>query len=117
MKYVNDFVTKIGVDDAVGAIAVHGWSGIISLVACGLFAAGYPNVGDAPPVTLVGQLVGIVVCFALGFIPGYVVSLVLKVVRLLRVPDEAQIVGLDLAKVPLKAYPEGTNALAFQPAE
>lgn len=117
MKYVNDFVTKIGIDDAVGAIAVHGWCGIISLVAVGVFASGYPNVGEIPPVTMAGQLVGLVVCAALGFIPGYAVSFFLKVARLLRVPDEAQIVGLDLAKVPLKAYPEGTNALAMQPAE
>jgi Amt family ammonium transporter len=117
MKYVQDFLTMLKIDDAVGAIAVHGWCGIISLVAVGLFATGYPNPGDAPPVTMAGQIVGLVVCFAVGFIPGYVVSYVLKVVRLLRVPDEAQAVGLDLAKVPLQAYPEGTNALTMQPAE
>jgi ammonium transporter, Amt family len=117
MKYVNDFLIKLGIDDAIGAFAVHGWCGIISLVAVGLFASGYPNPGDAPPVTMVGQLVGVVTCFALGFIPGYGVSLFLKVARLLRVPDEAQVVGLDLAKVPLKAYPEGTNSLALHPAE
>lgn len=117
IKAVNDFITKLRVDDAVGAVAVHGWCGIISLVAVGLLATGYPNPGDAPPVTMAGQLVGLVVCFALGFVPGYIVAYILKTVRLLRVPDEVQVVGLDLAEVPLKAYPEGSSALGLQPAE
>ena len=42
----------------------------------------------------------------LGFIPGYVVSYVLKVMGQLRVPREAEIMGLDKAKVPAVAYPE-----------
>jgi len=117
ISYVHSLVLKLKIDDAVGAFAVHGWSGIVSLVACGIFCSGYPNVGDMPPVTFTGQMVGLIVCLALGFIPGYVVSLFLKVARLLRVPDEAQLMGLDLAKVPVKAYPEGHNSLALHPAE
>lgn len=117
IKMINDAITKIGLDDPVGAVAVHGWCGIVSLVAVGLLATGYPNPGEAPPVSLAGQMVGLVVCFVVGFVPGLVVSFILKVVRLLRVPDEAQMIGLDLAKVPLKAYPEAGTTLAMQPAE
>jgi ammonia channel protein AmtB len=122
IKYVNDFVVKVlRQDDPVGAVAVHGWCGLFGVLVVGLFATGYPNVGEYPPVTFTGQLVGALVCFALGFGPGFVVSYCLKVVRLLRVPDEAQIIGLDLAEVPLKAYPEGTSVTtggaALQPAE
>jgi ammonia channel protein AmtB len=120
IKVVNDVVVKVlRLDDAVGAVAVHGWCGLLGLMVVGLFATGYANVGEAPPVSFMGQLVGALVCFGLGFVPGFLVSYCLKVVRLLRVPDEAQIVGLDLAEVPLKAYPEGVNAAtgALQPAE
>ena len=45
-------VERFGIDDAVGAFAVHGVGGLIGVVGCGLFAAGYPNMGDAPPVSL-----------------------------------------------------------------
>jgi len=122
IKPVNDFVVKVlRLDDAVGAVAVHGWGGFFGVMVVGLFATGYANVGDAPPVNFMGQLIGALVCFGLGFAPGFIVSYCLKVVRLLRVPDEAQIVGLDLAEVPLKAYPEGEIAAgmggALQPAE
>jgi ammonium transporter, Amt family len=121
IKIVNDFVVKVlRLDDAVGAVAVHGWGGFVGVMVVGLFATGYANPGEAPPVSFMGQLVGALVCFAIGFVPGFIVSYCLKVVRLLRVPDEAQIIGLDLAEVPLKAYPEsdtGVGAAALQPAE
>ena len=119
IKLVNDALTKMRLDDSVGAVAVHGWCGFLGVMAVGLFATGYANVGDAPPVSFMGQLVGALVCFGLGFVPGFIVSYCLKVVRLLRVPDEAQIVGLDLAEVPLKAYPESGSVApgALQPAE
>ena len=57
-----------------------------------------------------------IVLFLLGFVPGYVVSLILKLLGLLRVSEEAEIAGLDLTKVPGKAYPEGIGASAH-PAE
>lgn len=121
--YVNEFVVKVlKQDDPVGAVAVHGWGGVVGVMAVGILGTGYPNIEAYPPITFMGQLVGLVVCLGLGFVPGFVVSYFLKTIRLLRVPDEAQMVGLDLAEVPLKAYPEGEAAssgvgAALQPAE
>ena len=43
----------------------------------------------------------------IGFITGYVSSLILKMVGMLRVPESAEIAGLDTVKVPAQAYPEG----------
>ena len=94
----------MGIDDAVGAVAVHGVGGAIGVLAMGIFAAGYPNMGDAPATSFFGQLVGLVTFIVLGFVPGYLGSLIFKVTGTLRVPDEAQIVGLDTAEVPLGAY-------------
>ena len=54
--------------------------------------------------------------FLLGFVPGYVVSLILKMAGLLRVSEEAEIAGLDMTKVPAQAYPEGIGASPM-PAE
>ena len=65
---------------------------------------------------MIGQIVGAVVFFLLGFVPGYVVSLLLKMAGLLRVSEEAEIAGLDATKVPVAAYPEGISQSA-SPAE
>ena len=111
---VDKFITnKFKLDDAVGAFAVHGVSGMIGLVALGIFAAGYPNV-NGPDISFMGQLNGALVMAALGFIPGYVVSLVMAKMGMLRVPPKAEIAGLDLVEVPLKAYPEGVPASASE---
>lgn len=111
---VAKLIEKAGIDDAVAAVSVHGYGGLYGVVACGLFASGYPNINDMPPVSLMGQLVGAVVFAAMGFGSGYILSLILKGLGLLRVPPSSEILGLDRAKVPLSAYPEGLKAM---PAE
>jgi len=101
---------RMGIDDAVGAVTVHGFIGIWGVLACGIFASGYPALsGDVgvPTITLYGQAVGALMMFLLGFVPGYVISLVFRIFGLLRVDDASQIAGLDPVKVPLVAYPEG----------
>jgi Amt family ammonium transporter len=119
IKPGNDFLSRMGIDDSVGAVSVHGFSGILGVLAVGVLAAGYPNVGDAPPTSFIGQFVGLIVMLCCGFIPGYLVSLALKSFGLLRVPDKAQEIGLDLAEVPCQAYPEavGSKSATLIPAE
>ncbi len=109
LKPCADFLEKRGIDDAVGAVTVHGTIRLYGLVLLGIFASGYPALGgDAgvPTISFIGQVVGAIVFFLLGFVPGYVVSFILKKMGMLRVPDEVQIKGLDLVKVPAPAYPE-----------
>ncbi len=103
------FITKVfKLDDAVGAFSVHGVGGFIGLVGLGIFS-GFPNV-NGPDISFMGQLGGAMVMVLLGFIPGYVVSLVMAKFNFLRVPPKAEIAGLDLVEVPLKAYPESVPA-------
>ena len=92
--------------------------GIYGMLLLGIFASGYPAaLGEGvATVSFVGQLVGAVVFIAIGLITGYVVSLLLKMLGMLRVPEAAEIVGLDTVKVPAQAYPEGIPASA-PPAE
>lgn len=98
-------LTRFKIDDAVGAVAVHGFGGVWGLIACGVFAAGYPNV-EGPAVSFLGQVQSAVVFMALGFVPGYALSYVLNLFGLLRCSEEVERAGLDLAEVPAKAYPE-----------
>jgi ammonia channel protein AmtB len=109
MPYAAKMIEKMGVDDAVGAVTVHGVLGAWGVIAVGIFAAGYPAIqGEGVAVTnFMGQLIGLGVMFALGFVPGYVCSLILRIFGLLRVGRAAEIVGLDQTKVPSSAYPEG----------
>ncbi|MCI3921004.1 hypothetical protein MO973_12240 [Paenibacillus sp. TRM 82003] len=97
---------RFRIDDPVGAIAVHGFVGVWGVVAVGLFASGYPNVAG-PSISLGGQLIGALVMAALGFIPGYGVSWLLKKANALRIPPEIEMLGLDIVEMPASAYPEG----------
>lgn len=111
---------KLKIDDAVGAVTVHGTLGIWGVLAVGIFASGYPALqgaeGEVPTISFTGQFVGMLCMLGLGFIPGFVCSLILKVLGLLRVSEEAEMAGLDFTKVPNQAYPEGMRTTA-QPAE
>lgn len=108
IAYADKLLQKLKIDDAVGAFGVHGVGGLIGVVGCGLFASGYPNV-DGPAISFGGQLLGALVMAVLGFVPGYVVSYVLKVMGLLRVPPAAEEAGLDITEIPSKAYPESAG--------
>ena len=105
MPFVGRAVEKAGIDDAVGAFAVHGYCGLLGAMAVGIMASGYPQ-GDGIPLTgFMGQLVGTFVCTViLGFIPGYGTSFVLKKLGMLRVSREEEIAGLDLADFGLEGY-------------
>ncbi|GLK78740.1 ammonium transporter [Methylopila turkensis] len=105
---IADFILeRLKIDDAVGAVAVHGFGGVWGLVAAGIFAAGYPNV-EGPAVSFLGQFMSMLVFVVLGFVPGYLASYALKALGVLRVAPAAEIAGLDIAEVPVKAYPEAT---------
>ena len=110
------WLERRGIDDAVGAVTVHGTIGLYGLIMLGVFASGYPalDIENPPTISLIGQIVGAIVFFLLGFVPGYVVSLILKGLGMLRTPEAAEIAGLDPVKVPAQAYPEGISA--SQPA-
>ena len=85
-----------------------GFTGFI-FVAYGLEAASFPN-EDTVAISLWGQVVGSVVMFLLGFVPGYVVSWLVHKAGMLRIPDAVQERGLDAVKVPARAYPEGMTS-------
>ncbi|WP_420590047.1 ammonium transporter [Bacterioplanoides sp.] len=111
MPLFGKFLESKGIDDAVGAVAVHGWCGVLGVVFVGIFASGYPNVIEgAPEINFLGQLISAAIMVALGFIPGYLISLALKKLDMLRVPPEVEAKGLDLVEIPAVPYPETVPA-------
>jgi len=110
LKPLANMLENFGIDDAVGAVTVHGTIGAWGVIAVGIFASGYPALSGDPGVATIsffGQLIGMIVMFLIGFVPGYVVSWIMNQINFLRVDEEDEKAGLDPAKVPAQAYPEG----------
>lgn len=91
---------KLRIDDPVGAISVHGVVGI-----WGLIAVIFTN-DDA---TLGAQLLGAVSIFAWVFGASLVVWLIIKALMGVRVSEEEEYAGVDLAECGMEAYPEFTR--------
>jgi ammonium transporter, Amt family len=88
---------KLKIDDPVGAISVHGSAGI-----WGILAVVFNN----EEATLVAQLIGIAGIFGWVFVASLVVWGVLKAVVGIRISEEEEYEGVDLAECGLEAYPE-----------
>ena len=98
------------VDDAVGAVAVHGVAGFLGMLWVGIFAAGYPTGINNVDSSIGGQLIGMATFLPLGFLSGWGASWILKQLNILRVPVEVELEGLDLAEYETDFYPEHARA-------
>jgi ammonia channel protein AmtB len=97
---------KVRVDDAVGAVAVHGVAGFLGMLWVGIFAAGYPTGLNNVESSIGGQLMGMATFLPLGFLSGWVASYALRKMNLLRVPAAVELEGLDLVEYGTLVYPE-----------
>ena len=94
------FIDKAKIDDPVGAISVHGVVGL-----WGLIAVSFTN----PEGSLVAQLIGAGVIFSWVFGTSFVTWLIIKAIMGIRVSEEDELEGCDLAECGLDAYPEFTK--------
>jgi ammonium transporter, Amt family len=97
---------RFRVDDAVGAVAVHGVAGFLGILWVGIFAAGYPTGINNVDSSIGGQLMGLITFVPLGFLSGWGASFILKQLGVLRVPVAVEIEGLDRAEYERDFYPE-----------
>ena len=97
---------KLRVDDAVGAVAVHGVCGFYGVFLVGIFAGGFPTGVNNIETSFGGQLMGMLAFFPLAFLPGFIISWLLKKANLLRVPVEVELEGLDMAEFQQDFFPE-----------
>ena len=91
------FLDKLKIDDPVGAISAHGVCGV-----WGVLAVVFNN-ADA---TLGGQLLGVMAIFGWAFGAALFVWWLLKVTVGIRVAEEDELTGVDLAETGIEAYPE-----------
>ncbi|MFZ5935458.1 ammonia channel protein [Pseudomonas putida] len=98
---------KLGYDDSLDAFGVHGVGGIIGAILTGVFAA--PALGGFGAVTDIGaqvwvQAKGVIFTVVYTAIVTYLILKVLDVVMGLRVNEEEESVGLDLAQHNERGY-------------
>jgi len=124
---------RIGVDDPVGAISVHGANGLWGVISVGIFAtgkygAGWNNVvreaydsngatdgvitdgvrgilyGDASQ--LLAQLLDAATVALFGFVVAFVLFKISNAITPIRVSRETEIVGLDGPEMGAHGYPD-----------
>ena len=89
---------KFKIDDAVGAVAVHGYAGVVGLIICGFVLWGYPSSGyeGYAAINPVGMIIGAIIMFGLlGFLPGWIIAKILNGMGRLRIPHEVELAGMD----------------------
>ena len=92
---------KLKIDDPVGAISVHGVVGLLGLLLV-------PVTNDGASFS--GQIIGALTIFGWVFGASLVTFFIIKMVMGLRVSEEVEYEGADLAECGMEAYPEFTNA-------
>jgi ammonium transporter, Amt family len=114
-------IDRMGVDDPVGAVSVHGLNGLWGLLAVGLFADGtyglYTTEGPMVVGLLYGGGAGQLVAQAIGAVVAATWALVIGLILFklldlalggIRVPPQEEIEGLDIGEHGGKAYPNFT---------
>ncbi len=93
---------RLRIDDPVGAISVHGTCGLLGLLLV-------PLTNDGA--TFLGQVLGAATIFVWVFAASAVVWLVLKHSIGIRVGEEDEYEGMDMADCGIEAYPEFTRTI------
>ena len=98
---------KLGYDDSLDAFGVHGIGGIVGAILTGVFAA--PAVGGFGAVTDIGaqvwiQFKGVAFTVVYTAVVTFIILKVLDAVMGLRVTEEEEAVGLDLAQHNERGY-------------
>src|SRR5437660_322931 len=110
------FVERIGIDDPIGAVAVHGMSGVWGTLACGLFAVPIlsSNLATGTKGLVYGggfhqlgvQALGLVAVGAFTFGTSFGALWVLDKIWGIRVSPEVEAGGLDVPEHGMWGYPE-----------
>lgn len=88
------FFDKIKIDDPVGAISVHGVCGIWGTVAVGIFGSAALGI----------QILGTLAVSAAAFVSAFVIFIIIKAAIGVRVSEEEESEGLDIAEHGQEAY-------------
>ena len=89
------FFDKIKIDDPVGAISVHLVCGIWGTLAVGIFSTSY---------SVVTQFIGVLSYGIFSSLSAFLIFYSIKVLMGVRVSEEEEIIGLDIAEHEMESY-------------
>lgn len=107
---------KLGIDDPIYALSVHGMAGIWGTLSNGLFAT--PELAERAATGTAGlfygggfhqlgvQVVSVLSVAAYATAASFIVLIIIKAIIGLRVTEEEEIIGLDLSEHGVYGYPE-----------
>jgi Amt family ammonium transporter len=99
---------KWRIDDVLGVWALHGLCGFMGGIACGVF--GQEALGGMGGVSLTAQVAGTMVGAAFAFVSGLAVYGGLRASIGIRLSEEDEFMGADLAIHHIPAYPEDVGS-------
>ncbi len=105
-------IERAGIDDPVGAIAVHGLCGIWGVLAVGIFGTDIGLLTGGGIEQLGYQAIGVVAIIAWVFVTSSIVFRVIHATVGLRVTAEEELAGLDRVEHGASAYPEFMEQIA-----
>lgn len=101
---------KLGYDDALDVVGVHGVGGVIGSVLTGVFASATINPGIAGALEkgqgalIINQLIAVGFTIVFAFVGSYVLGLIVEKTIGLRSKEECELAGLDVAYHGESAY-------------
>jgi len=105
----DQLIRRLGLDDVVGAISVHGVAGAWGTLCAGMFLTG--NLFNLDVILV--QLLGITACFLWTFSLAFVTFYAINKAGILRVSSLDQQRGLDFTEHVEQAYPEFSGEGAY----
>jgi len=96
--------TKLKLDDVLGVVPLHGGAGLWGGIAAGIF--GSTALGGAGGVTFMSQVVGTLTGVAIAIAGGFIVYGAVKAMMGIRLSEEDEYMGADLAIHQISANPE-----------
>ena len=106
--FVAKIKSKFGYDDSLDAFGIHGIGGIVGAIGTGLvyqpFLGGPGDGSTALGAQLIVQAEGVVVTILWAGIGTFIAAMIVKAIIGLRVPEEAEVDGLDISEHGERAY-------------
>ena len=97
-------IDKQGIDDPVGAVAVHGINGLFGTLAVGLFAIEGGLFFGGGASLFITQLIGVATICVFSFLLTFIIMTILKKTVGIRISEKEENAGIDISTFGVRSY-------------
>jgi Amt family ammonium transporter len=97
-------IDKQGIDDPVGAVAVHGINGLFGTLAVGLFAIEGGLFFGGGASLFITQLIGVASICVFSFLLTFIIMTILKKTVGIRISEKEENAGIDISTFGVRSY-------------